>query len=568
MCGLMGLIESADNGFTHANMSAFKLNLFVNALRGSDSTGVVGVNKKGSSGIIKELGSSSSLMSSNPKWDKFQDGLFQEGKIAFGHGRAATRGDVTLDNAHPFVIDNGKKGKDRHYIILAHNGTLHGTQTLKNFHEFDVDSAWMAQQIFDLGPEEALSKINGAIATMWWDSKEKAFFVFRNHERPLHFIQHNGTTHINSEGGVLMFLKYKLGLQYEWKDLAQFTTDTLYRFDIKDPSKFTAKPIKKWYEPIQSRWAGHGRKDVEDYSGNYERSRAVIPLFGPPKDDYEKEVGQVWNDTIKQIVFLGGRKVITYEGKSISEEICDPWEEHLTKISKIQDTDKSFKLRFDYYHENQATFILLDRINWHQRVAVFNRRRARSKKNELSIDCELKAGKRVHFHTKVDSVTIRHQALCENRLRPAFGVYTNSVDGTFVLGQQVPIEVFGAIPQNDTVGSAMKYEALFHVPKEEGGISPELEFFFFDHLRTKAEIFDIAKFVGTVIHMSPQTNEEAEANKTHIKLFLANVKPASAFTEPELKDMRDLIRTRSFEDGITKYKDSNRIITGPANEDE
>jgi hypothetical protein len=43
-----------------------------------------------------------------------------DAEVALGHTRLATRGDVTLENAHPFEIRN-RSGDTR--AVLAHNGT-------------------------------------------------------------------------------------------------------------------------------------------------------------------------------------------------------------------------------------------------------------------------------------------------------------------------------------------------------------------------------------------------------------------------------------------------------------
>jgi len=575
MCGLMGLIEPADSGFTYDHVQAFKINLYVNALRGQDSTGVVGINKKGLTGVIKEVGNSAHMMTENPKWDKFQDSLFKEGKIAFGHGRAATRGDVTLANAHPFIIDNGLKGKDRHFIILAHNGTLHQGQRLPGFHEFDVDSAWLAQKIFDLGPEEALSQISGAIAAIWWDSKEKALFIYRKDERPLHFIQHKDAMHINSEGSALMFVKYKQNLQYEWSDLRQFKSKVLYRFDIKDPTKFTEKPIKLWWESgnnwgnvrrIGSRNGGVNQHELDrlsHYSGH--TPLPLVPLFGPVSD-FEKLVNMMLDGRVTQIAFLNGKKFITYSSRSVEESSGEPFEDGMTLITKITDEHHREKLKFNYLNgQNQATYRLLDKVDWNRCIAGYNSRHRKALASDLSVDASPMPGKKVHFHTKVGADTIRHTGLMEQRVRPGFEIYSNSVDGTFVLGKKILFEAYGAIDGPHSGAHHMKYNGMLMKPAPKGP-SPEIEISWWDQQRTKDEVFKVEKFVGTLQNMRVQTNAEAEVNQTNIAFHVVNVSPAETLTKEEIAEIYQS-QEMTYDEALIEFKAKTKVIYGPANEE-
>lgn len=577
MCGLVGIIEPNDNGFSHQNLTAFKYNLYLNAFRGADSTGVMGVNRKGFAGIIKEVGSAALMMETNPKWDSFEQSLFKEGKLAFGHGRAATRGNITLNNAHPFVVDNGKKGKDRHTIILAHNGTLAQHQTLSDFHEFDVDSAWMAQKIFDLGPDEALSKINGAIAAIWWDSKEKALFVYRNYERPLHFVQTNDTIHINSEASVLMYLKYKLNLQYEWENVFQFQVDTLYKFDIKNPTKFTSTPIKRKWEPITTSWEQHrsrqnsvNQRRLDEIANSTNGN--VVRLLGAPLGSFEEEVMQIWQENIERVIFIGGQKIINYKNKASTEEPCEPYEKDLASICKIKVQGKADQLKFSYLSEDAiSTFTLISRHEWYGKVKAIGEEK--KKDGASSIDAQLMPGKKIHFHTKVqpeNKSVIRHQALAENRINPGMAVYNNDVDGSFRIGQQVLMEIYGVNKNKDkhTNYSGDRYEGMLF----QLNPSPEIVLYFHTHQWSKEEVFKEEQWVGNIVMIFPQSNAEYKDSGGHIKIYINNAKPASTLTTGE----RELIvrdRNLSYEDSIEAYYKSQiatmmpRRVTGPTNEE-
>src|ERR1022692_1164682 len=134
MCGIIATICNRTNGFDSEETDQFAANLFVNQWRGQDSTGIVNVAQNGDAIIVKALGGPTNIYSTD-KWDMFKKDMISQGRIAFGHGRQATRGTVTIENAHPFRVEN----KDGNEIILVHNGTLHGFQRLPGFDKHDVD---------------------------------------------------------------------------------------------------------------------------------------------------------------------------------------------------------------------------------------------------------------------------------------------------------------------------------------------------------------------------------------------------------------------------------------------
>ncbi len=116
MCGLISIIAKE----YHKDMiNIFKQLLYVGALRGWDGAGIIQVEHNGTVHTHKKPGPASNLIHhlntapETPLW----------GKILVGHNRAATHGDNTVENTHPFTKD---------HITLVHNGTLFNHRQLAN----------------------------------------------------------------------------------------------------------------------------------------------------------------------------------------------------------------------------------------------------------------------------------------------------------------------------------------------------------------------------------------------------------------------------------------------------
>jgi predicted glutamine amidotransferase len=87
-----------------------------------------------------------------PEWDRvtqFIDTHYHDAAVFFIHGRLATTGEVTTDNAHPLEIECDECDVD----LLMHNGVMRAWQQEKSRHEAagchyatDVDSEVIAHQ--------------------------------------------------------------------------------------------------------------------------------------------------------------------------------------------------------------------------------------------------------------------------------------------------------------------------------------------------------------------------------------------------------------------------------------
>ena len=179
MCGIVGYISNNDKLYEGPKDHFMRYALAIDTLRGEDSTGLITLSKRFTVKTLKTTMPGDRFVHSSDYKKKVKMGWAQ-----VGHNRAATRGRVTLDNAHPFTFN---------YITLVHNGTLiGGGDSLDTFDKTigSVDSMQIAFALSKYPPEEAakvLSMIDGSFALVWTDRRDESVNMARNQDRPLHF---------------------------------------------------------------------------------------------------------------------------------------------------------------------------------------------------------------------------------------------------------------------------------------------------------------------------------------------------------------------------------------------
>jgi hypothetical protein len=178
MCGIVGYVSLQDKTRVYSKEKFLTEGLYVNALRGFDSTGVMGVSDDMTWEYSKQAVPAARFINADD-WAKRN---FEQWATV-GHNRAATVGAIDTDNSHPFHHGN---------ILLVHNGTLRSTYDLpfKNA-DIDVDSSLIAYNLNEVEPGEAVDKViknlQGAYALVWFDLRDESINFVRNTERPLHF---------------------------------------------------------------------------------------------------------------------------------------------------------------------------------------------------------------------------------------------------------------------------------------------------------------------------------------------------------------------------------------------
>lgn len=223
MCGLVAVINKSSNGFTAELNDVFDTLLFLDQLRGEDSTGAFVVTNKGEVFLAKEA-TDANIYRSSKEYANLLRRAFADGAALIGHNRKATKGDVTDENAHPFVVEDN--------IVLVHNGGVFGDH--KKHADTEVDSHAIAHVIHekqgDVGA--AMSSIDAAYALMWYDFQKGVLNITRNWHRPLWWMEMHGAYIYSSEKAMLDFVitRMKLTVKEGPKELP---TETLQKFTLK-----------------------------------------------------------------------------------------------------------------------------------------------------------------------------------------------------------------------------------------------------------------------------------------------------------------------------------------------
>jgi hypothetical protein len=195
MCGIVGFITLDNKTKPFVKDKFFAEALYMSALRGMHSTGIMGVSEDFKWSWAKNAMPAARFLSSASFKEREKNSW-----CMMGHTRHATVGDITTDNAHPFHHEN---------IILMHNGTLRSLHTVPHREfKFKVDSEQIAHSLNKVAPEEAgtlLGKLEGAYALVWFDLRDKSINIVRNPERPLHLAlgPQNDILYLMSEGHML-----------------------------------------------------------------------------------------------------------------------------------------------------------------------------------------------------------------------------------------------------------------------------------------------------------------------------------------------------------------------------
>ena len=223
MCGLISVISKNANGLTKEQTNAFNDLLYLDALRGMDSTGVFMVDNQGNLELAKEA-SSGPIFRETKEYKDLLGRSFMRGSALVGHNRAATKGIVNDENAHPFVVDDT--------ITLVHNGTLYNHKELANT---EVDSHAIAHTIHENGGnvEAALQKISGAYALIWHNFKEDTLNFVRNSQRPLHWVETKDSWIWASEANMLSWIVQRYNFKPE-SEIHLLGEGTLVTYSLAD----------------------------------------------------------------------------------------------------------------------------------------------------------------------------------------------------------------------------------------------------------------------------------------------------------------------------------------------
>lgn len=306
MCGIWGLVTGNSNGFFHNDVNYMEEMAILTSLRGDQSSGIAwGYNtENGQAHLIKAVGDPFHLLrDANDSWDKLSKALIQKGRWILGHGRYATRGNISIKNAHPF--------REEH-ITLVHNGTVDELNT-KRDETVEVDSHALCIDIAKYGALPTLTKMSGAAAIVWYDAKERALFFFRNGQRDLHYVLTNQRMMFMSEREALEYLLRRNNDYSLVKSILPFDAGILYRLDPKrlELSRVTNVAETKWRAWEEKRKEEEERKQKEAAS-----KPPFFPSLASGPITKANSPGSVRHTTGLEFV------ITAYEKDPVSKEYC------------------------------------------------------------------------------------------------------------------------------------------------------------------------------------------------------------------------------------------------------
>lgn len=179
MCGMSGCAGSL--GYKEEQVARDLL--FMNTLRGEDSTGVATLEKGKNQTIkIAKVVGPPWFLTDTKKFDKVMKGSLA---LVMQHNRKATVGAKTEMNAHPFEYGD---------IVGMHNGTITDwyLRDLPKYEDFETDSKVLINSIDKIGIEKTIAAIPDnenmvAYAIVWYDAKDHSINFARNSKRELFY---------------------------------------------------------------------------------------------------------------------------------------------------------------------------------------------------------------------------------------------------------------------------------------------------------------------------------------------------------------------------------------------
>lgn len=243
MCGIVALFGKTGN----YSVDIFNVMFSTAIVRGKDSSGVFSVNKDNKLRIIKDVVFPIELILSK----KYSEIINETSKLMVGHCRSATRGNVTVNNAHPF--------KHKH-VTLVHNGTLTQKMDISKIklkEKPDTDSETIAIFLAEYGIEKTWEELNGDAALIWWDSVTNKLHFIRNDKRPLHFSYSKDKDKL-----------YIASEDWMYTDVLNRYGETLYKNDIWIPSPDYLYTV--WWDDKEKQ-VKHSAKKLDDYWSSYSK---------------------------------------------------------------------------------------------------------------------------------------------------------------------------------------------------------------------------------------------------------------------------------------------------------
>jgi len=210
--------------------------MVVGALRGKDSTGMFQVSDKGEVNHFK-LPYEGWIFAMHPaamKMSAYADDSF----ATIVHHRAATFGQVSHANAHPFTHRVGDRS-----VIGVHNGSLSSIAYRYDDLSFSVDSDLLYYKIAKMGGKAAIEDSKGAMTLVWYENDGK-MRIYSNGLRPLawNYVPKEEVMLLASEDSMLHHLCDRNDIPLE-KTMWIPQKDTLYIIDPNNVRQWESEKI-------------------------------------------------------------------------------------------------------------------------------------------------------------------------------------------------------------------------------------------------------------------------------------------------------------------------------------
>ncbi|MGL4338402.1 MAG: class II glutamine amidotransferase [Turicibacter sp.] len=242
MCGIFSIIPRTKLGFFHYDFQDVIPNFLVStSVRGAQSAGIALVKTDQTVDVLKKVGDPYYLLYSKDYYETLIKEGVAKGKAIIGHTRYATKGEITEENAHPF--------QEKH-ITLVHNGTINFGLPFEHTKATEVDSHALTKTIADCESDpvkvvEALSKITGAYAIIYYDSNTDELCWAKNNDRPLAYAFNDTHIYLASELKMLEWILDRNKKTVTESNLCE--SHKLFRYSYKENKtaviQIPAKPI-------------------------------------------------------------------------------------------------------------------------------------------------------------------------------------------------------------------------------------------------------------------------------------------------------------------------------------